>query len=247
MFELTFGKLIVVICATTTAVGKAGVPPLAKSLGYQFGRVVGLLQGVKVKLEDVVDSNSEIKEMGKELHSELRKLDSVRTEFAIAAGSVGGGGVGNMRMFELTFGKLIVVICATTTAVGKAGVPPLAKSLGYQFGRVVGLLQGVKVKLEDVVDSNSEIKEMGKELHSELRKLDSVRTEFAIAAGSVGGGGVGNMLRNRAVSNLTGQTSISSPSPFPSSPSSSSSPLFPTPNSIPTPRGFDNSRSGVSV
>ncbi|GMI49402.1 hypothetical protein ScalyP_jg10140 [Parmales sp. scaly parma] len=106
-------------------------------------------------------------------------------------------------MFELTFGKLIVVICATTTAVGKAGVPPLAKSLGYQFGRVVGLLQGVKVKLEDVVDSNSEIKEMGKELHSELRKLDSVRTEFAIAAGSVGGGGVGNMLRNRAVSNLT--------------------------------------------
>jgi len=138
-------------------------------------------------------------------------------------------------MFELTFGKLIVVICATTTAVGKAGVPPLAKSLGYQFGRVVGLLQGVKVKLEDVVDSNSEIKEMGKELHSELRKLDSVRTEFAIAAGSVGGGGVGNMLRNRAVSNLTGQTSISSPSPSPSSPSSSSSPLFPPPNSTPAP------------
>jgi len=138
-------------------------------------------------------------------------------------------------MFELTFGKLIVVICATTTAVGKAGVPPLAKSLGYQFGRVVGLLQGVKVKLEDVVDSNSEIKEMGKELHSELRKLDSVRTEFAIAAGSVGGGGVGNMLRNRAVSNLTGQTSISSPSPSPSSPSSSSSPLFPPPIPPPPP------------
>jgi len=107
-------------------------------------------------------------------------------------------------MLEITFSKVLVVVGATTIAVGKSGVPPLAHTFGRQVGRFVGLLQAGKSKLEDLSENNQEMRQMGEELNREIRKLDSVKTELAMAASATRPGGMGGVLRKSMFSRGVG-------------------------------------------
>jgi len=64
-------------------------------------------------------------------------------------------------------------------------MPRVCKFVGNQLGRVVGLLQGARVRADQFTQHN-ELKSLQNELRSGLRELDQVKTEMAIAASSRG-------------------------------------------------------------
>ena len=126
-------------------------------------------------------------------------------------------------MFDnVSWGEIVIVGSIGIAITGKRDIPKVCHFVGSQLGRVVGLLQGARVRADQFTQHN-ELKSLQNELRSGLRELDQVKTELAIAASS--SGMVGRSL---------GQTTMSANKKASSSSSSSSSPnvVFPPSSSF---------------
>lgn len=83
-------------------------------------------------------------------------------------------------MFEVSWGELVVVVGLGLVLVGKKDLPKASHFVGSQVGRVVGLLQGARVRADKYAQHN-ELKQLQNELKSGLRELDAVRSELAVS------------------------------------------------------------------
>lgn len=76
-------------------IGRKDLPNASRFLGSQVGRVVGLLQGARMRADRFAAQN-ELRQLQNELRAGLRELDAVKAEIAVAASSRGtiGRGLG---------------------------------------------------------------------------------------------------------------------------------------------------------
>ena len=88
-------------------------------------------------------------------------------------------------MFDVSWGEIALVGVVGITITGKRDMPRVCNFVGNQLGRVVGLLQGARVRADQFTQHN-ELKSLQNQLRSGLRELDQVKTEMAIAASSRG-------------------------------------------------------------
>ncbi|OEU20181.1 hypothetical protein FRACYDRAFT_153929, partial [Fragilariopsis cylindrus CCMP1102] len=89
-------------------------------------------------------------------------------------------------MFDnVSWGEIVIVGSIGIAITGKRDIPKVCHFVGSQLGRVVGLLQGARVRADQFTQHN-ELKSLQNELRSGLRELDQVKTELAIAASSSG-------------------------------------------------------------
>lgn len=101
----------------------------------------------------------------------------------------------------------MVVGIVGAAVTGRQDLPGAFRFLGTQIGRVVGLLQGARARVDQYAAQN-ELRQLQNELRSGLRELDQVRMELAVAASSQGI--VGRTLgattpsANRVVSTMMG-------------------------------------------
>ena len=98
-------------------------------------------------------------------------------------------------MFEIGWGETFIVIGAAMYFIGRKDLPRAARFAGTQTGRIVGLLQGARVRA-DRFAAQSELRQLQNELRSGLRELDVVRSEVAVAVSSQGmvGRGLGSTV-----------------------------------------------------
>ena len=88
-------------------------------------------------------------------------------------------------MLDIGWGETFVVIGVGIYFIGRKDLPRAARFAGTQTGRVVGLLQGARVRA-DRFTAQSELRQLQNELRSGLRELDAVRSEVAVAVSSQG-------------------------------------------------------------
>ncbi|MGH3056136.1 MAG: hypothetical protein ACRDL7_14275, partial [Gaiellaceae bacterium] len=80
-----------------TFIGRKDLPGASKYVGHQLGRVVGMLQGARLRIDQFSSSTGELQKLQSELRMGLRELDAVRAEMAMAASSTGLVGRNIMR------------------------------------------------------------------------------------------------------------------------------------------------------
>jgi hypothetical protein len=90
-----------------------------------------------------------------------------------------------MVFLDITWGETFVLTGLGFALIGRKDLPKAAHFLGAQVGRVVGFLQGVRVRADRFTEHH-EIRALHNELRSGLRELDAVRVELATAASSRG-------------------------------------------------------------
>lgn len=109
-------------------------------------------------------------------------------------------------MFDVSWGETFIVIGAALYITGRKDLPRAARFAGTQTGRVVGLLQGARVRA-DRFAAQSELRQLQNELRSGLRELDAVRSEVAVAVSSQGmvGRGLGSTVpgSNRQIESVS--------------------------------------------
>ena len=88
-------------------------------------------------------------------------------------------------LLDITWGETFLLTGLGFALIGRKDLPKAAYFLGSQIGRVVGFLQGVRVRA-DRFAQNHELRALHNELRSGLRELDVVRLELATAASSRG-------------------------------------------------------------
>ena len=110
-------------------------------------------------------------------------------------------------MLNVGWGETFIVIGAAMYFIGRKDLPRAARFAGTQTGRIVGLLQGARVRA-DRFAAQSELRQLQNELRSGLRELDAVRSEVAVAVSSQGmvGRGLGSTVpgANRQMVTTTG-------------------------------------------
>jgi Sec-independent protein translocase protein TatA len=84
-------------------------------------------------------------------------------------------------MFDISWGEVFVVGAVGAALAGRRDLPTACRFVGSQLGRVVGLLQGARVRADRFTAQN-EMRQLQNELRSGLRELDQVKTELAVAA-----------------------------------------------------------------
>jgi len=90
-----------------------------------------------------------------------------------------------MVFLDITWGETFVLTGLGFALIGRKDLPKAAHFLGAQVGRVVGFLQGVRVRADRFTEHH-ELRALHNELRSGLRELDAVRVELATAASSRG-------------------------------------------------------------
>jgi Sec-independent protein translocase protein TatA len=84
-------------------------------------------------------------------------------------------------MFDsVSWGELGVLLGLGLTLVGRKDLPHAARLAGTQVGRIVGLLQGARVRADRFAAQN-ELRQLQNELRSGLRELDTVKSELAVS------------------------------------------------------------------
>jgi len=111
-------------------------------------------------------------------------------------------------MFDISWGETFVLVGLSATLIGRKDLPRASRFLGVQVGRVVGLLQGARVRA-DKFAANNELHALQSELRSGLRELDAVKGELAVAASSRGV--IGRELRARKLNLGAGQQQLPPP------------------------------------
>lgn len=91
-------------------------------------------------------------------------------------------------MFDISFGEFAVLAGLGIVLVGRKDLPYASHALGRQLGRVVGLLQGARLRA-DRFATDHQLKQLQNEFRSGLRELDAVKAELAGAMTSSGGVG----------------------------------------------------------
>lgn len=89
-------------------------------------------------------------------------------------------------MFDVTLGEIGVLAGIGLVLVGRKDLPHAAHFAGKQVGRVVGILQGARIRA-DRFASDHQLKALQNEFRSGLRELDAVKAELAGAMASRGG------------------------------------------------------------
>jgi len=116
-------------------------------------------------------------------------------------------------MFDISWGEFIVVVGLGLALVGKKDLPKASNFVGTQVGRVVGLLQGARVRADRYAQQN-ELRQLQNELRSGLRELDAVRTELAVSV-SGGSRGVGAMVsgvnKRKVLTSVAGTSTLIAP------------------------------------
>ncbi|EJK74362.1 hypothetical protein THAOC_03965 [Thalassiosira oceanica] len=87
-------------------------------------------------------------------------------------------------MFDVSWGEAAVLAGAGLVLIGRRDLPAASRMLGTQVGRIVGLLQGARLRA-DRFASDHQLRRLQNEFRSGLRELDAVKAELA---GSVAGG-----------------------------------------------------------
>ena len=88
-------------------------------------------------------------------------------------------------MFDISWGELLLLGTVGVAITGKRDMPKVCRLVGTQVGRVVGLLQGARLRTDKFTQHN-ELRSLQNELRSGLRELDQVKMELAVAASSHG-------------------------------------------------------------
>jgi len=94
-------------------------------------------------------------------------------------------------MFDFSFGEFLVLSGVGLVLVGRKDLPHASHAVGRQLGRVVGLLQGARLRA-DRFATDHQLKQLQNEFRSGLRELDAVKAELAGAMTTSGGVG-GNL------------------------------------------------------
>lgn len=95
-------------------------------------------------------------------------------------------------MFDVTFGEVALLGGIGIVLVGRKDLPYVSHTFGRQVGRVVGLLQGARLRA-DRFATDHQLKQLQNEFRSGLRELDAVKAELAGAMTSTGRGVGGNL------------------------------------------------------
>jgi len=97
-------------------------------------------------------------------------------------------------MFDISWGEIAVLTSAGLILIGRKDLPIASHALGQQIGRIVGLLQGARIRADRYANDH-QLKQLQNEFKSGLRELDAVKAELAgsmLSSSQVGGGG-GNL------------------------------------------------------
>jgi Sec-independent protein translocase protein TatA len=86
---------------------------------------------------------------------------------------------------SVSWGEIFVVGAVGVALTGKKDLPGVCRLVGTQLGRLVGLLQGARVRADQFAQQN-ELRQLQNELRAGLRELDHVKMELAVAASSQG-------------------------------------------------------------
>jgi Sec-independent protein translocase protein TatA len=114
-------------------------------------------------------------------------------------------------MFDIGWSELIVLGAVGITMIGRKDLPGAARMAGTQVGRLVGMMQGARVRADRFAAQN-ELRQLQNELRSGLRELDAVRSEMAVAMSSQGvlGRTLGPTVRGGINSSNIGNATTSS-------------------------------------
>jgi Sec-independent protein translocase protein TatA len=96
-------------------------------------------------------------------------------------------------MFDVSFGEVAVLTGVGIVLVGRRDLPYVSHAFGRQVGRVVGLLQGARLRA-DRFATDHQLKQLQNEFRSGLRELDAVKAELAGAMTNTGGGSLGAIV-----------------------------------------------------
>lgn len=144
---------------TFTIIGKKDLPAASKFLGTQVGRIVGVLQGVRIRA-DRMAMDSELAALQSEVRSGLRELDMVKGELAVAASSqglvgrglrggiaTGGGGDGSSKRQMTPPSGGLGKNTSTFTGPANATLPSTSGGVG------LGLSSGVSISGSDYLEA----------------------------------------------------------------------------------------------
>jgi len=97
-------------------------------------------------------------------------------------------------MFDISWGEIAVLTSAGLILIGRKDLPIASHALGQQIGRIVGLLQGARIRADRYANDH-QLKQLQNEFKSGLRELDAVKAELAgsMLSSSQVGGGSGNL------------------------------------------------------
>jgi Sec-independent protein translocase protein TatA len=99
-------------------------------------------------------------------------------------------------MFDVSWGELFVMTGLSLAVIGRRDLPKAARFAGGQVGRVVGLLQGARVRADRFAQQN-ELRQLQNQLRAGLRELDAVKAEIATStSGAIVGRGLGATVGN---------------------------------------------------
>ena len=93
-------------------------------------------------------------------------------------------------MFDISWGEIAVLTSAGLILIGRKDLPIASHALGQQIGRIVGLLQGARIRADRYANDH-QLKQLQNEFKSGLRELDAVKAELAgsmLSSSQVGGG-----------------------------------------------------------
>ena len=96
-------------------------------------------------------------------------------------------------MFDISWGELTVLTGVGLVLIGRKDLPVASHMLGKQIGRIVGLLQGARIRA-DRFATDHQLKQLQNEFRSGLRELDAVKAGLAGAMATSRGFGIGNNL-----------------------------------------------------
>ncbi|KAL3796157.1 hypothetical protein HJC23_000660 [Cyclotella cryptica] len=88
-------------------------------------------------------------------------------------------------MFDVSFGEVALLTGIGIVLIGRKDLPFVSHALGRQVGRVVGLLQGARLRA-DRFATDHQLKQLQNEFRSGLRELDAVKAELAGAMTTTG-------------------------------------------------------------
>ena len=88
-------------------------------------------------------------------------------------------------MLDISFGEFAVLAGIGIVLVGRKDLPYASHAFGRQVGRVVGLLQGARMRA-DRFATDHQLKQLQNEFKSGLRELDAVKAELAGAMTNTG-------------------------------------------------------------
>jgi len=98
-------------------------------------------------------------------------------------------------MFDISWGEIAVLTSAGLILIGRKDLPIASHAIGQQIGRIVGLLQGARIRADRYANDH-QLKQLQNEFKSGLRELDAVKAELAgtmLSTSSQVGGGSGNL------------------------------------------------------